>query len=182
MKLTHFAVPGLVLVEPRVFEDNRGFFFETYHEQRYQDAGIADRFVQDNYSRSCRGTLRGLHYQIHQAQGKLVSVSRGEIFDVAVDLREQSPTFKQSVGVRLSESNRHQFFIPVGFAHGFYVLSDVADVCYKCTDYYAPQYERTLLWNDPDINVAWPLDGEPILSEKDRKGVPFADAESFGEV
>ncbi|HID23152.1 MAG TPA: dTDP-4-dehydrorhamnose 3,5-epimerase [Planctomycetaceae bacterium] len=179
MEIQRFDIPGPVLIRPRVFEDARGFFLETYQKQRYEQAGIVGEFVQDNWSRSRRGTLRGLHYQIRQSQGKLVFVLRGEIFDVAVDLRRGSPGFGRWVGVHLRAEERHQFYIPPGFAHGFYVLSDVADVFYKCTDYYAPQHERTLLWNDADVGIRWPLEGAPILSEKDQRGTPLSQAEVF---
>lgn len=179
MEIRETELPGVLLIEPRVFEDSRGFFMETYHQQRYAEAGIDCHFVQDNYSRSCRGTVRGLHYQILHPQGKLVQVVQGEIFDVAVDLRRSSPSFGKWVGVNLSESNRRQLYIPPGFAHGFHVLSDVADFFYKCTDFYFPEHERTLLWNDSDVNIGWPLDGEAILSEKDRQGKPLADAECY---
>lgn len=179
MDVQETDLPGLLLIEPRVFEDARGFFMETWQKQRYAEAGIAAEFVQDNYSRSVRGTVRGLHYQIVQPQGKLVQAIRGEIFDVAVDLRRDSAVFGQWTGVVLSESNRRQVYIPPGFAHGFCVLSDVAEFTYKCTDYYAPEHERTLLWNDPAIGIDWPLNEEPILSEKDRRGVPLAEAECY---
>lgn len=169
----------MLLIEPRVFEDARGFFKETYQKQRYREAGITAEFVQDNYSRSTRGTLRGLHYQIEHPQGKLVQVFRGEIFDAAVDLRRDSPRFGKWVGHRLSEANHRQMYVPPGFAHGFCVLSDVAEVFYKCTDLYYPQYERTLLWNDPAVGIEWPIDGEPILSEKDRHGTPLSEADCY---
>ncbi len=182
MEVTRFDISGPLLIQPRVFKDARGFFLETYQQQRYQEAGITEVFVQDNWSRSRRGTLRGLHYQIGRPQGKLVFVLQGEIFDVAVDLRKNSPTFKQWIGIRLSADSHQQFYIPPGFAHGFYVLSETADVFYKCTDFYAPECERTLLWNDPDVGIEWPLEGEPILSEKDQHGTPLSQAEVYEEL
>jgi len=182
MKVRHCEIPGLVMIEPRVFEDARGFFLETFHAERYREAGISGRFVQDNFSSSARGTLRGLHYQIQHTQGKLIQVVRGAIFDVAVDLRRNSPTFTKWLGIELDDVSRCQFYVPPGFAHGFYVLSDVADVFDKCTDCYAPEHERTLLWNDPDIGIDWPGDDEPILSDKDRRGQPLAHAECFDAV
>jgi dTDP-4-dehydrorhamnose 3,5-epimerase len=170
-----------LLIEPRLFGDARGLFKETYQKRRYTEAGIAGEFVQDNYSRSARGTLRGLHFQIQHPQAKLLQVLRGEIYDVAVDLRRQSPHFGRWIGVSLAEDNHRQLYIPPGFAHGFYVVSDVADVFYKCTDYYYPEHERSLLWNDPAIGITWPLAGEPTLSEKDRRGVPLAAIEVYEE-
>jgi dTDP-4-dehydrorhamnose 3,5-epimerase len=168
MRVRETALQGVVIVEPRVFRDARGFFVETWNEQRYAEAGIRVHFVQDNHSRSTRGTLRGLHWQDRRPQGKLVRVLEGEIFDVAVDVRQESPTFGQWVGVRMSADDFTQLYIPPGFAHGFSVTSDVAQVAYKCTDYYDPGGERGLIWNDPDIAVAWPDLGEPLLSERDR--------------
>ena len=181
MKFTPTTIPDIILIEPKVFGDQRGFFMETYQEQKFAEAGIAVTFVQDNHSGSGQGILRGLHYQIHQTQGKLVRVVAGEIFDVAVDLRRSSPTFGQWVGDYLSADNKRQLWIPVGFAHGFYVLSEWAEVLYKATDYYAPEWERTINWGDPAIGIEWPLlDGrEPILSTKDQHGVHFAEAELF---
>jgi dTDP-4-dehydrorhamnose 3,5-epimerase len=173
------VIPGVLIVEPRVFADKRGLFKETYQKERYRDAGIPAEFVQDNLSRSCEGTLRGLHFQILHPQGKLLQVFRGEVFDVAVDLRRDSPTFGKWVGVTLSEENHRQLYVPPGIAHGFYVLSKVADVFYKCTDYYHPEHERTLLWSDPKVGVEWPLQGAPILSEKDRAGLPLPKIECF---
>lgn len=155
MKFQRTELPDVVLIEPTIFRDDRGFFMETYHRQRFVEGGIDAVFVQDNLSRSTRGTVRGLHFQIQQAQGKLVHVLAGEIFDVAVDLRRSSPTFGRWVGVTLSENNRRAVYIPPGFAHGFCVVSETADVFYKCTDFYAPQHERTLLWNDPVVGVDW---------------------------
>ncbi len=179
MQVQNTEIPGVLIIEPGVFEDSRGFFKETYERSRYADAGIAGDFVQDNLSRSSRGTLRGMHYQIQYPQGKLVQVFRGEIFDVAVDLRRHSSHFGKWVGVKLSESNHRQLFVPEGFAHGFCVLSETADVFYKCTDFYHPEHERTLLWNDPEVNIQWPLQTEPILSEKDGKGTLLSEIDAF---
>jgi dTDP-4-dehydrorhamnose 3,5-epimerase len=169
-----------LLIEPRIFPDERGFFFESYQKRKFEEAGIIAEFVQDNHSKSCLGTLRGLHYQIQQAQGKLVRVVAGEVFDVAVDIRKQSPTFGQWVGDYLSAENKKMLWVPPGFAHGFYVTSDEAEVLYKATDYYAPQWERTILWNDPHIHIEWPIQNVlPILSPKDETGKSLADAELF---
>ena len=183
MQATRLAIPDVVLIEPKVFGDARGFFMESYNAKAFHDAtGLAPNFVQDNHSRSGKGVLRGLHYQIEQAQGKLVRVTRGSVFDVAVDLRRASPTFGQWAGVELSEENNRQLWIPPGFAHGFLVTSDSADFLYKTTDYYAPQFERSLLWNDPTVGVAWPLHllaGEPLLSAKDVAGRVLAECETF---
>lgn len=170
---------GLLIIEPKVFGDSRGYFFEGYQHQRYLAAGIAAEFVQDNYSRSCRGTLRGLHYQITQPQGKLVQVTRGEVFDVAVDLRRRSPTFGRAVGVLLNEHNHRQMYIPPGFAHGFCVTSDVADFAYKCTAYYNPVDERTILWSDPALDIPWPDVTPRILSARDEQGVLLSQAETY---
>jgi dTDP-4-dehydrorhamnose 3,5-epimerase len=178
MQFIHSDVPGIVVIEPKVFEDVRGFFMETYHQPRFTEAGIDLPFVQDNHSRSRRGVLRGLHYQIRHAQGKLIRAIRGEIYDVAVDIRKSSPTFGRWVGMSLSESNRRQLYIPPGFAHGFCVVSEVAEVLYKTTDVYHPAEERILLWNDPALGIAWPVTA-PIVSEKDQRGVPLAQAEVY---
>lgn len=181
MRFIPTTIPDILLIIPKVFNDERGFFLETYHAQRFAVAGIEADFVQDNHSGSRQSILRGLHYQIQQPQGKLVRVISGEVFDLAVDIRRSSPTFGQWVGNRLSAENRHQVWIPVGFAHGFYVLSEWAEVVYKVTDYYAPEWERTLLWNDPDLGIEWPLlNGKsPILSAKDTQGLPLSQAELF---
>ena len=168
MKITTTALPGVLIIEPKAFGDARGFFLETFQSERYAKAGITLPFVQDNYSRSQRGVLRGLHLQSNRPQGKLVSVSRGSVFDVAVDIDPQSATFGQYVGVELSDDNHLQLWIPPGYAHGFCVLSEVADFQYKCTDFYYPEDEAGIIWNDPDVNIAWPLDN-PLLSEKDQK-------------
>ena len=179
MQVQTTDLPGVLVIEPNVFEDGRGFFKETYHKTRYAEAGCDGEFVQDNLSRSSRGTLRGLHFQIKHAQGKLVQAFRGEVFDVAVDLRSDSPAFGKWFGIVLSDSNHRQLLIPPGLAHGFSVLSDTADLFYKCTDLYHPEHERTLLWNDVDVNIDWPLETEPLLSDKDRQGTPLADLECF---
>lgn len=173
--------PDVILVQPEVYGDDRGFFMETYRAKNFADAGIKDTFVQDNHSGSVQGTLRGLHYQIRQPQGKLVQVVSGEIFDVAVDIRRSSPYFGKWVGEILSEENKKQLWIPVGFAHGFYVLSERASVLYKTTDYYSAEWDRTILWNDPDIEIDWPLiEGSQLLvSEKDTNGIPLMEAEIF---
>lgn len=170
MKIIETAISGVLFLEPKVFSDARGYFLETYNERTFAELGIAERFVQDNQSHSKKGVLRGLHYQSEQAQGKLVRVLQGEIFDVAVDLRRGSATFGKWVGERLSAANKKMIWIPKGLAHGFYTVSETADVSYKVTDFWAPQFERTLVWNDPVVGIAWPLVGEPILSEKDRAG------------
>ncbi len=183
MNVIQTAIPDLLILEPKVFGDARGFFMESFNAKAFQAAtGLAVNFVQDNHSRSAKGVLRGLHYQIEQAQGKLVRVTRGSVFDVAVDLRKASPTFGKWVGGELSEENNRQFWIPPGFAHGFLVTSDSADFLYKTTDYYAPQFERSLAWNDPTVGVEWPLhllDGEPLLSAKDVAGKVLAECETF---
>ncbi|MBE0613460.1 MAG: dTDP-4-dehydrorhamnose 3,5-epimerase [Burkholderiales bacterium] len=180
MKITPTAIADVLLIEPSVFGDERGFFFESFNERVFAEAsGITMKFVQDNHSRSVRNTLRGLHYQIKQPQGKLVRVVTGEVYDVVVDIRRSSPSFGKWLGHRLSAENKMMVWIPPGFAHGFVVLSDSADFLYKTTDYWAPQHERTLLWNDPELAIAWPLAGEPILAAKDRAGTPLAAAEVF---
>jgi len=167
MQLIKTAIPEVLLIKPKVFGDTRGFFLETYNKERYMDAGFPDvEFVQDNHSRSSKGVLRGLHFQLNHPQGKLVQVATGSVFDVAVDIRVGSPTFGQWYGCVLSEENHHQLWIPPKFAHGFCVLSDTADFIYKCTDYYRPEDEGGLLWNDPEVGIDWPL-AEPLLSEKD---------------
>lgn len=181
MKVLETPIADLLVLEPRVFGDERGFFIETWQRERYRELGIDGEFVQDNHSRSRRGILRGLHYQIRQPQGKLVRVTVGEVFDVAVDLRKSSSTFGQWFGAVLSESNHRQMWVPPGFAHGFYVMSDTADFQYKCTDYYAPEFERTLRWDDPAVGIDWPLvEGEkPLLSDKDQHGLSLDQAEVF---
>jgi dTDP-4-dehydrorhamnose 3,5-epimerase len=179
MQLIRTDIPDVLLLEPKVFGDDRGFFLESYNKRELEQAGITAEFVQDNHSRSARNVLRGLHYQIRQPQGKLVRVVAGEVFDVAVDLRRSSPTFGKWVGFNLSADNKRIAWIPPGFAHGFLVLSEYADFLYKTTDYYAPEHERSILWNDPDIGIHWPLNGEPILSAKDRTGQRLKDADLF---
>ena len=184
MKATRLAIPDVILIEPKVFGDTRGFFFESFNQRAFNDAtGTDHQFVQDNHSRSSRGVLRGLHYQIRQPQGKLVRVVAGEVFDVAVDLRAGSKTFGQWVGELLSAENKRQLWVPEGFAHGFLVLSDSAEFLYKTTDYYAPQHERCLLWNDAQVAIDWPLaalEGVTLqLSAKDQQGLPLARAETY---
>ena len=180
MNITPTEIPDVLIIEPRVFEDQRGFFFESYNEKIFQEkTGLDVQFVQDNHSRSAQNVLRGLHYQIEQPQGKLVRVVAGEIFDVVVDLRKNSPTFGQWVGSTLSAQNKRQLWVPIGFAHGFCVISDFAEVLYKTSDYYAPQHERCVIWNDPNLAIAWPLQGEPTVSAKDQAGVAFKEAEIF---
>jgi dTDP-4-dehydrorhamnose 3,5-epimerase len=179
MKVEMTAIPGVLIVEPMVFGDERGFFLESFNEREMQKIGIDGHFVQDNHSRSARNVLRGLHYQIIQPQGKLVRVVCGKVFDVAVDLRRDSPAFGKWVGVELSAENKRIFWLPPGMAHGFVVLSDSADFVYKATDYYAPKSERSLLWNDPEIGIEWPFTGKPILSAKDVAGTPLNEAEAY---
>jgi dTDP-4-dehydrorhamnose 3,5-epimerase len=179
MIVTPTAIPDVKLVEPKVFGDSRGFFFESWNRRSLAAAGIDVDFVQDNHSRSRRGVLRGLHYQVERPQGKLVRAVAGEVFDVAVDLRRRSPTFGRWVGALLSAENKRMLWVPPGFAHGFVVLSDSADFLYKTTDYWFPEHERTLLWNDAEVGVAWPYDGAPILAPKDAAGTPLAAAETY---
>jgi len=180
MKIIPMKVSNVLIIEPRVFEDDRGFFYESYNEKAFAEKlGVDIHFVQDNHSRSTQNVLRGLHYQIQQPQGKLVRVVVGEVFDVAVDLRKGSPTFGQWVGTLLSAENKRQLWVPPGFAHGFCVMSSIAEVLYKTTDYYAPQHERCVVWNDPDLAIAWPLTGEPVVSAKDQVGQPLKTAEVF---
>ena len=182
MNITPTAIPDVLRIEPQVFGDHRGFFMETYQREKFAAAGITVDFVQDNHSGSGQGTLRGLHYQLRHAQGKLVRAVVGEIFDVAVDIRVGSPTFGKWVGEQLSAENKYQLWVPPGFAHGFYVLSEWAEVHYKATDYYAPEWERTILWNDPAIGIEWPLltGTMPLLSAKDVAGKCLADADVYG--
>lgn len=180
MKTTPLTIPEVVLIEPKVFGDERGFFFESFNQARFEESiGRSVQFVQDNHSCSAKNVLRGLHYQIRQPQGKLVRVVQGEVFDVAVDLRKSSSTFGQWTGTILSAENKHQLWIPEGFAHGFVVLSDTAEFLYKTTDYYAPAHERCLFWNDATVNIDWPADIQPILSAKDALGATFEQAEVF---
>ncbi|WP_091136219.1 dTDP-4-dehydrorhamnose 3,5-epimerase [Nitrosospira sp. Nsp14] len=182
MNMISTSISEVLVIEPKVFGDSRGFFFESFNHKNFSQAtGLDVKFVQDNHSRSVKGVLRGLHYQIRQPQGKLVRVVRGQVFDVAVDIRRSSPTFGQWVGAELTEDNYRQLWVPSGFAHGFYVLSDTADFLYKTTDYYFPDLERSLLWNDPAIAVSWPIqaDVSPIISAKDKIAPKLADAELF---
>ena len=180
MNVIKTTIPDVLIIEPRVFGDDRGFFFESFNEKMFEEkTGVRTRFVQDNHSRSGKNVLRGLHYQIQQPQGKLVRVVTGEVLDVAVDIRKSSPTFGQWVSCLLTAANKKQFWVPAGFAHGFVVLSDTADFLYKTTDYYAPQYERSILWNDPDLAIDWQVSGEPILSGKDRTAKPLKEAEVY---
>lgn len=180
MNATPLSIPDVVLLTPKVFGDERGFFFESFNQQAFEAAiGRPANFVQDNHSRSARGVLRGLHYQIQQPQGKLVRVVNGEVFDVAVDLRRQSPTFGQWVGAHLSAENKRQLWVPEGFAHGFLVLSEMAEFLYKTTDYYAPEHERSIAWDDKDLAIDWPVDDAPSLSAKDAQADGFKHAEFF---
>lgn len=181
MKVIDTQITDVKILQPKVFADQRGFFMETWNRKVFQNIGLDLDFVQDNHSKSAQGTLRGLHYQIEHAQGKLVRVTQGEVFDVAVDLRRDSPTFGQWVSMILSETNKHMAWIPPGFAHGFYVMSATAEFQYKCTDYYHPAHECSLLWNDAELNIPWPLvDGmAPSLSDKDKAGIPLADSPTY---
>jgi len=179
MKVTTTSLPEVVLLEPRLFGDPRGFFFESWNEREFERSGIRAHFVQDNHSRSAKGVLRGLHYQIRQPQGKLIRAVSGEIFDVAVDIRKHSPTFGRWEGVYLSAASHQTLWIPIGFAHGFCVVSEFAEILYKATDYYAPEHERCILWNDPELGIDWPLAGAPVLSAKDAAGVLLRDADVF---
>ena len=179
MNVVPTAIPDLLLLEPRIFTDERGRFFESYNQRVMAAHGVEAAFVQDNQSTSVRNVLRGLHYQIRQPQGKLVRAMSGEVFDVTLDLRRTSPTFKKWLGITLSAQNNRMLWIPPGFAHGFLVRSETADVLYKTTDFWAPEYERTILWNDAELAIDWPLDGPPIVSQKDASGLRFADAELF---
>ena len=179
MKIIETAIREVLIVEPRVFGDERGFFFESYNRRVLESLGVPGEFVQDNHSRSAKNVLRGLHYQIRQPQGKLVRVISGAVYDVAVDIRRSSPTFGKWVGEALSADNRRMMWIPEGFAHGFLVLSEAAEFLYKTTDYWAPEHERSILWSDPDLAIAWPIDGEPTLAAKDAAAKRFAEAEVF---
>ena len=180
MELIETSIPDVKLLKPKVFGDERGFFMESYNKQTLSELiGLDVEFVQDNHSRSSKNVLRGLHYQLKQPQGKLVRVVAGEVFDVAVDLRRSSPTFGQWEGAILSDKNNHQLWVPPGFAHGFVVLSDTADFLYKTTDYYAPEHERCIKWDDPEIGIDWPCSGEPSLSDKDKQGVAFNQAQTY---
>jgi dTDP-4-dehydrorhamnose 3,5-epimerase len=179
MRVTPLDLPEVLLIEPRVFGDERGFFYESWNERAFAEAGIAAAFVQDNHSRSRRNVLRGLHYQIEHPQGKLVRAIVGEVYDVAVDLRRSSPNFGRAVGVALSADNKRMLWIPPGFAHGFVVVSDVAEFVYKTTDFWHPEHERTLLWSDPALGIAWPMEAQPVVAAKDAAGAPLASAETY---
>jgi dTDP-4-dehydrorhamnose 3,5-epimerase len=179
MKVVQTKIPEVLLFEPKVFGDDRGFFLESYNQKVFRDLGLDRSFVQDNHSRSSRGVLRGLHYQLQQTQGKLIRVVSGAIWDVAVDVRRSSPTFGQWVGEELSAENKRIFWIPEGFAHGFVVLSETADVLYKASDFYAPEHEHSLLWNDPDLGIEWPYQEEPVISAKDKAGFTLKQAKLF---
>jgi dTDP-4-dehydrorhamnose 3,5-epimerase len=180
MKVLATEIPELLIIEPRVFGDDRGFFYESYNQRAWEElTGLKTVFVQDNHSRSAKNVLRGLHYQIQHPQGKLVRVTAGEVYDVAVDIRKSSPTFGKSVGVVLSAENKRQLWIPEGFAHGFLVLSDTAEFLYKTTDYWFMEHERSIIWNDPDLAIPWPLQGEPVLAKKDAEGKAFKAADCF---
>ena len=180
MKVQKTNIPDVLILEPVVFGDERGFFFESFNQQQWeQQTGLTTRFVQENHSRSAQNVLRGLHYQIEQTQAKLVRVIVGEVFDVAVDIRKSSPTFGQWQGVHLTAENKKQFWVLEGFAHGFVVMSEVAEFLYLTTDYYAPEHERAIIWNDPDLNIDWPLQTEPSLSAKDKEATPFKEADLF---
>ncbi|HEX9110081.1 MAG TPA: dTDP-4-dehydrorhamnose 3,5-epimerase [Terriglobales bacterium] len=179
MKRTETGLSGVLLLEPRVFGDDRGFFLESYNERVFAEFGIHEKFVQDNHSYSSRNVLRGLHYQIQQPQGKLVRVITGEILDVVLDLRQNSPTFGKWESFRLSGENKRMLWVPVGFAHGFRVVSETAHVIYKTTDFYAPEHERTVAWNDPVLHIDWQLEGDPIVSAKDQRGQKFSECEKL---
>jgi dTDP-4-dehydrorhamnose 3,5-epimerase len=180
MQIQTTAIPDVLIIEPKAFGDDRGFFYESFNERRFLElTGVATNFVQDNHSKSAKNVLRGLHYQIQQPQGKLVRVVAGEVFDVAVDIRKHSPTFGHWVGVALSAENKRQLWVPPGFAHGFVVTSESAEFLYKTTDYWAPEFERSILWNDPAIGIKWPIQGQPMLSSKDQIGKLLIDAEVF---
>jgi len=180
VRIVQTAIPGVLIIEPKVFSDERGFFFESFNKRAFaHSTGLDLDFVQDNHSQSVKGVLRGLHYQIKRPQGKLMRVVRGSVFDVVVDVRRSSSTFGQWIGAELSEDNRRQMWVPPGFAHGFLVTSDTADYLYKTTDYYAPEYECCIAWDDPAIGIQWPLDGAPVLSVKDQRGKPLVLAEVY---
>ncbi|MHB8849455.1 MAG: dTDP-4-dehydrorhamnose 3,5-epimerase [Burkholderiales bacterium] len=179
MNIIPTDIPEVLILEPKVYGDDRGFFYESYNRRIMTEAGIPDDFVQDNHSRSARGVLRGLHYQIQQTQGKLVRVIAGSVYDVAVDLRKSSPHFGKWVGMELTADNKRMAWIPPGFAHGFVVTSDTAEFLYKTTDYWAPPFERSLLWNDPALGIDWPISGEPVIAAKDAAGLPLSRCEVF---
>lgn len=180
MNLIRTELPGVLIIEPKVFGDARGFFFESFNAREFEkDVGVETPFVQDNHSRSANGVVRGLHYQIQHPQGKLIRVTSGTIFDVAVDIRKSSPSFGKWTGVVLSDENKRQLWVPEGFAHGFSVISDTADVLYKTTDYWYPEFERSIIWNDPDIGIQWPFEGTPVIAKKDQEGKRLTEADLF---
>ncbi|OGU15803.1 MAG: dTDP-4-dehydrorhamnose 3,5-epimerase [Geobacteraceae bacterium GWC2_53_11] len=180
MKIISTNIPDVLIIEPAIYGDDRGFFYESFNQKQWHEAtGLNTTFVQDNHSRSSKSVLRGLHYQLQNPQGKLVRATVGEVYDVAVDMRQKSPTFGQWVGVTLSAENKRQLWVPEGFAHGFVVVSDVAEFLYKTTDYWYPEFERSIIWNDPQLAIKWPVEGEPSLAKKDAHGLSFAEAEKF---
>ena len=179
MNFTELEIPSIILIKPDIFKDDRGYFYEAWQDKLFESAGLNYKFVQENCSGSVKGVLRGLHYQIQYSQGKLVKVTNGKVFDVSVDIRKSSPTFSKWLGIILSGENKHQLWIPPGFAHGYYVMSDYAEINYKTTEYYFPEFERTIKWDDPEINISWPLDNPPDLSEKDSEGVLLRNADLY---
>ena len=179
MNFTELEIPSIILIKPDIFKDDRGYFYEAWQDKLFESAGLNYKFVQENCSGSVKGVLRGLHYQIQYSQGKLVKVTNGKVFDVSVDIRKSSPTFSKWLGIILSGENKHQLWIPPGFAHGYYVMSDYAEINYKTTEYYFPEFERTIKWDDPEINISWPLDNPPDLSEKDSEGILLRNADLY---
>ena len=179
MNFTELEIPSIILIKPDIFKDDRGYFYEAWQDKLFESAGLNYKFVQENCSGSVKGVLRGLHYQIQYSQGKLVKVTNGKVFDVSVDIRKSSPTFSKWLGIILSGENKHQLWIPPGFAHGYYVMSDYAEINYKTTEYYFPEFERTIKWDDPEINISWPLDNPPNLSEKDSEGILLRNADLY---
>ena len=179
MNFTELEIPSIILIKPDIFKDDRGYFYEAWQDKLFESAGLNYKFVQENCSGSVKGVLRGLHYQIQYSQGKLVKVTNGKVFDVSVDIRKSSPTFSKWLGIILSGENKHQLWIPPGFAHGYYVMSDYAEINYKTTEYYFPEFERTIKWDDPEINISWPLDNPPNLSEKDSEGILLRNANLY---
>lgn len=179
MNFTELEIPGVILIKPDIFKDDRGYFYEAWQDKLFESAGLNYKFVKENCSGSLKGVLRGLHYQIQHSQGKLVKATNGKVFDVSVDIRKSSPTFSKWLGIILSGENKHQLWIPPGFAHGYYVMSDYAEINYKTTEYYFPEFERTIKWDDPEINISWPLDNPPDLSEKDSEGVLLRNADLY---
>ena len=179
MNFTELEIPSIILIKPDIFKDDRGYFYEAWQDKLFESAGLNYKFVQENCSGSVKGVLRGLHYQIQHSQGKLVKATNGKVFDVSVDIRKSSPTFSKWLGIILSGENKHQLWIPPGFAHGYYVMSDYAEINYKTTEYYFPEFERTIKWDDPEINISWPLDNPPNLSEKDSEGILLRNANLY---